>query len=179
MSFLLNCLRRLSCIEIDIFGNMNVDHIFFDKINDNFIKPTILKDGDKIEFKGEIEGICKYYLFEHSNKKYYIKKSLNKYGICESIDKLNDKIMLTGIISKIPSQDKLKKSYENINHNKNIYVLEDGLKISHINSTFTKLDELGKQKVATFEYLLSSDDGIIVLSYNYVHGLSLVNVNLL
>ncbi len=177
MSFLINCLTRISCIKIDLINEIE-DHIVLEKIKDNFIRPTILKDGDKIEFKGEILGICKYYLFEHHKKKYYIKKTSNKYGICESTEELYDNIMLRGIVSKIPSQDKLRKSYENINQNKNINILEDGLKISHINSTFTQLDEFGKQKVATFEYLLSSDDGIVVLSYNYIHGLSIVNVNL-
>ncbi len=178
MSFLINCLIRMSCIKMDLIDN-NKDKVIIQKIKDNFITPIILKDGDKIEFKGKILGICKYYLFEHNDKKYYIKKSSNNYGICESTDELYDNnYMSRGVISKIPSQDKLKKSYENINQNKNVYLLEDGLKISHINSTFTQLDKFGKQTVATFEYLLSSDDGFVVLSYNYVHGLSIVNVNL-
>ena len=91
-------------------------------------------------------------------------------------DELYDGNCKMGYLSKIPSQNKFNKSQENIkNLDKCVYVLQDGLKICHINSTFIKNNDL-KQKVSTFEYLISDNINFLVLSYNYKHGLSILRM---
>lgn len=152
------------------------------EINDIFVMPTILKNDELIEYKGIVNGY-KYYLFEHENKKYYIKISSDGFGICKNFEELNNSDLNVGHITKIPSREKLMKSlYLLKSSDKSIYILDGGLEISHINSTYfhsingdpTTYDKYKKSKVSTFEYLLAYDNIYTVLSYNNNHDLSLL-----
>jgi len=148
------------------------------EIKDIFIKPTLLKNGELIEYKGKGKVKGKnfdYYLFKFGNKKIYIKKSVNGFSLCNNLEELYDDKMMFGQLSKIPDQGKLLKSSEMIKRlDRTIYVLNDGLHLCHINSTYIKTFE-EKVSVLTFEYLLVYYNFSCVLMYNHNTGFGLID----
>lgn len=173
----------LKCMNV--FDSKNQIDIITPKqeIEDIFIKPTNLKNDELIEYKGIIND-NKYYLFEHDKKKYYIKISNEGFGICKNLEELNQPDFYIGHITKIPSREKLLRSLQmQKTLDKSIYILDGGLEISHINSTYihsseenmSSYDKLKKSKVLTFEYLLVYENIYTVLSYNHIYDLSLLS----
>ncbi len=178
-SFISMFICRNGCIsrnQIDII-------IESQEIKELFTKPTTLKNDELIEYKGIVNN-NKYYLFEYENKKYYIKISKEGFGICKSREELDSPNLNIGQITKIPSREKLLKSLQMLkNFDKSVYLLDGGLEISHINSTYIHgvdqniytYDKSKKSKVSTFEYLLVYENIYTVLSYNHIYDLSLQN----
>lgn len=165
-----NCLTLLMCSKKkDRFGTLEP----IQGIKDIFIKPTFLKNGELIEYKGKGKNYD-YYLFEFGDRKIYIKKSENGFSLCNNLDELYDEKLLFGQLSKIPDQGKLLKSSEMIKRqDKTIYTLNDGLRLCHINSTYIQtLEE--KQSVLTFEYLIVHYNFSCVLMYNHYTGFGLI-----
>ncbi len=148
------------------------------KIKDVFKEDltTLLTNNEKIQFMGYHRDFP-YYLFCFEENIFYLKIIPNiGFGICDGIEQLNEDILITNYPNKIPNESKILKTLSKIDYpiKNTIYHIDNGLKIGHINSTYSRDDE-EEGKTENSEYLLVYGDLTGVLSYNFIKGYSIIN----
>ncbi len=142
----------------------------------NIDTTTNLTNKEKIQYMG-FHRNNPYYLFCFEENIFYLKIIPNKgFGICEDIDQLNEDELITNYPNKIPNESKILKTLSKIGYPiKNvIFHLDGGLRLGHINSTYSR-ESIEDGKTENSEYLLVYGELTAVLSYNFIKGYSIIN----
>jgi hypothetical protein len=151
-----------SLIETSILHNFDNTHI-------------LLYNKEKAQYIGKIESGYDYYLLEFNNKKIYIKRNQNGFGICTNTKELDLNELYIGIMNKSPNFNKINRTLSLIDSpNTKIYILNDGLKIIHLHSNYNT-NESNEVYVHNSEYILLFNNYYTVLSYNNFSGYSLIS----
>jgi hypothetical protein len=153
-------------------------------ITDNFIdnKYIILSNGEKIQYMGLIDS-QPYFLFSNQIYTFYL-KFIQEIGftIIYNSNDINNNIINLGCIDKLPNKNKIGITISLIDNidNQNIFCIDDTLKIGHINSVYSKNDNIlnYETSVEYSEYLLICEGIKTILCYSYTSGYSLINKNM-
>jgi len=165
-------------INISTLICTRVTNIIKPRINDIFKQESTTKlcNKEKIQFMGYCAD-NPYYLFCFEENIFYLKIFPNEgFGICNDFEELKDNIIRINNPNKFPNESNILIILNKINTplKNTIYHLDGGLKIGHINSTYSR-DELTSGKTEYSEYLLVHDNNTSILSYNFIKGYSIIN----
>ena len=152
-------------------------------ITDSFTneKYIVLSNKEKIEYIGMIES-NPYFLFSYNQITFYLKFiQTNGFSIISNTDELNNNIVNTGKVDKLPNPKKISHVLTQIDKvdNLNIFNVGNILKIGHINSIYSR-DSKNKnyfdESVVDYsEYLLVYNGFKTVLCYSFLYGYSVIN----
>ncbi len=145
-------------------------------------KYKVLSNGEKIQYIGLIDD-RPYFLFSNSIYTFYLKfiKDIG-FTIISNSDDLNSNNINLGHVDKLPNKNKIILTTSLIDKidNQNIFCINDILKIGHINSIYSRLDNITNhiKAVEYSEYLLICEGIKTILCYSYTSGYSIINKNI-
>ncbi len=170
MSFI-NLLMSCNCISLKCENSLIETSILHNFDNTHIL----LYNKEKAQYIGKTDLGYDYYLFQFDNKKIYIKRNQNGFGICTNTKELDLNELYIGIMSKSPNFNKINRTLSLIDSpNTKIYILNDGLKIIHLHSNYNTNEPNKEVCVHNSEYILLFNNYYTVLSYNISSGFSLM-----
>ncbi len=162
----------------DLGNKLEINESIIPRITDIFIRERTVKlsNGEKIQFMGYINN-NPYYLFSNDQIIFYLIIKIDQgFGICFDKTELESDLLYTYVPNKIPNNRKiyitLSQMYYPVSNI--IFHLEDGLKIGHISSNYSK-EIIPGNSVECSEYLLVYGNQMSIISYHYLRGYSIIN----